>query len=216
MQAEPAAFDELKRLGVPRVPAVAVGERAVHGWNPGAYADLLGVPYTGPVKLTPSALAARLDRILEGTESALRAIPRERIEWKPPERDRTLRDLGYHVFRLSLAFIDAMDRGELPEAWLGETAPAALDDGPAIARYGGLVRARLAGWFQGAASEEYARVIAVYYGPQSAHELLERTTWHAAQHLRQLHVLLERLGIAPPSPLPVDAFEGLPLPDALW
>ena len=56
-------------------------------------------------------------------------------------------------------------------------------DGAAVARYGALVRGRLAGWFEGAAPGEYARVIAVYYGPQAAHELLERTTWHAAQHL---------------------------------
>jgi len=26
----------------------------------------------------------------------------------------------------------------------------------------------------------------------------------------------ERLGITAPAPLPLDAFEGLPLPDALW
>ncbi|MBI2158167.1 MAG: hypothetical protein HYU26_14865 [Candidatus Rokubacteria bacterium] len=49
VQADPAALEELKRLGVPAVPAVAVGERAVgradHGWNPPAYAALLGVAY---------------------------------------------------------------------------------------------------------------------------------------------------------------------------
>jgi len=59
-------------------------------------------------------------------------------------------------------------------------------------------------------------VIKVYYGPQSGHDLLERTTWHAAQHLRQLYVLAERLAITPPAPMPSDAFEGLPLPDAIW
>jgi len=45
---------------------------------------------------------------------------------------------------------------------------------------------------------------------------LERTTWHAAQHLRQLDALAERLGVTPPAPLPTDAFDGLPLPDSLW
>jgi len=57
-------------------------------------------------------------------------------------------------------------------------------------------------------------VIDVYYGPQSGHDLLERTTWHAAQHLRQLHVLLGELGLPPREPLP--DFEGLPLPASLW
>lgn len=216
VQADPAAFDELRRLGVPLVPAVAVGDRAVHGWNPPAYAELLGVRYEPPTKLPPATLAARLDTVLASAARLLERVPEPLMEWKPPERDRTLRALGHHVFRLSLAFVDGMDRGEFPEGWLSEPPPAELREGPAVARYGELVRARLAGWFAGASPPEFSRVIHVYYGPQSAHDLLERTTWHAAQHLRQLYALAERLGIAPPAPLPIDAFEGLPLPDSLW
>ena len=85
-----------------------------------------------------------------------------------------------------------------------------------MASYGALARARLAGWFEGTAAAEYARILDVYYGPQSAHDLLERTVWHAAQHLRQLDALAERLGLSPRAPLPVGAFQGLPLPEALW
>src|SRR5262249_20138788 len=143
-------------------------------------------------------------------------IPDEHMDWRPPERDRTLRDLGYHVFRLSLAFTEAMDRGRLPKAWLGDAAPADMRESAAVASYGALARGRLAGWFGGPAASEYAGVLDAYSGPQSAHDLLERTVWHAAQHLRQLHVLAERLGVTPKAPLPVDAFQGLPLPDAVW
>lgn len=213
---DPDALGELKRLAVPRVPAVAVGERAVHGWNPPAYAALLGVAYAPPAKLPPAELAARLDRILESAQQLLGLVPERLMDWRPPERDRPLRDLGYHVFRLALGFVDGMDLGEFPERWLGERSPADLHDGAAIARYGALVRGRISGWFEGASAREFERVIRVYYGPQAAHELLERTTWHAGQHLRQLYVLAERLGLTPPAPLPTDAFEGLPLPDALW
>ena len=216
VEGDPAAMGELHRLGVRLVPAVAVGDRAVHGWNPPAYAALLGVTYTAAQKLAPAELAARLDRILEAAERLVAQIPADRIQYKPPQRDRTLRNLGYHVFRLSLAFVDGMDLGRFPEGWLQEQAPAELADGPAIARYGALVRARLGGWFEGAGDAEYARMIDVYYGPQSGHDLLERTTWHAAQHLRQLYALAEALEITPRQPLPVADFEGLPLPDALW
>jgi hypothetical protein len=201
---------------VPAVPAVAVGDRAVHGWNPPAYAALVGVEWRPPTQLAPAELAARLDRILESAQALVAAIPDDRIDWRPPERDRSLRDLGYHVFRLALAFVDGMDLGRFPHAWLQETAPPALADGPAVARYGALVRGRLAGWFQGAGPDEFARVVDVYYGPQAGHDLLERTTWHAAQHLRQLHALVERLGLPPAAPLPHETFRGLPLPDALW
>ena len=216
VQAHPDALAELRRLGVPLVPALAVGERAVHGWNPPAYATLLGVAWAPAAKLSPGELGARLDRILESTQRLVRDLPEPLLDWVPPERARSLRDLGYHVFRLALAFVDGMDLGDLPEGWLGERAPTDLRDGVAIAGYGALVRARIAGWFEGAAPVEFERVIRVYYGPQSGHDLLERTTWHAAQHLRQMYVLVGRHGLAPPEPLPVDAFAGLPLPDSLW
>jgi hypothetical protein len=201
---------------VPLVPAVAVGDRAVHGWNPPAYAELLGIAYTTPGKLPPAELAARLDGILETTQEVIAAMPDEHLEHRPPQRDRTVRELAFHVFRLALAFADGMDVGRFPEGWLQEKAPADLRDGASVARYGALVRGRLTGWFEGAGSGEYARVIDVYYGPQSGHDLLERTTWHAAQHLRQLYALAGELGVRLPRPLPSTSFEGLPLPTSLW
>ena len=198
------------------MPALTIGERAAHGWNPPAYAELLGIPYSETTKLAPAVLAERLDIVLDTNQQLMRVVPDRHLNWRPPERNRTLRDLGYHVFRLSLAFVDGMDLGEFPESWLLDQAPDDLADGPAIARYGALVRGRIAGWFEGASPSEFARVIKVYYGPQSGHDLLERTTWHAAQHLRQLYTLADRLDIMPPVAMPVAAFKGLPLPDALW
>jgi hypothetical protein len=201
---------------VPRVPAVVVGERAVHGWNPAGYAALVGVDYKPVVKLAPSVLAARLDRILASTEALLRRIPDERMEWTPPERNRPLADLGYHIFRLSLGFVEGVDRDSFPETVHTETAPLDLRTGEAIARYGALVRARLSGWFAGAGADEYTRVVQTYWGPVVAHDLLERTTWHAGQHLRQLYILADRIAITPESPEPVDAYAGLPMPAAIW
>ena len=198
------------------MPALTIGDRAAHGWNPPAYAELLGIPYSETVKLAPTVLAQRLDIVLDTNQQLMRIVPDRHMNWRPPERNRTLRNLGYHVFRLSLAFVDGMDMGEFPESWLLDEAPDDLADGPSIARYGALVRGRLTGWFEGASPSEFRRVIKVYYGPQSGHDLLERTTWHAAQHLRQLYVLADRLGIKPSVPMPVAAFQGLPRPDALW
>ena len=207
---------ELKRLGVNLVPAVTVGDRVAHGWNPDAYAKLLGIDYSAAPKFTPSELAERLDRILETIERLVRVVPDEQILFVPAERKRTIGQLAFHAFRLSLAFTEAMDRGELPEGWLQEQAPPDMLNAVAIASYGALVRARLRGWFEGTPESDYARIIAVYYGPQSGHALLERTTWHAGQHLRQLYDLAGRLHVKPPVPLPVETLAGLPLPDALW
>ena len=198
------------------MPAVSIGDRAVHGWNPAGYAALLGVPYTEAAQLPPRELAARLDRILESSEALVARLDAGQLDTIPPERKRSIRDLGYHIFRVGLSFIDAMDHGRLPETWFDERAPAGMLDGADVARWGALVRGRITGWFEGAGDDEFKRVVDVYYGPQGAHDLLERTTWHCAQHLRQLYVVAERLGVPAPAPLPVETFKGLPLPDALW
>ena len=217
VEGNPAGLDELRALGVPGVPAVALPDgRVVHGWNPPGYAALVGVDYRPPVKLSPAELAGRLDRILAATGRLIVALPPAALAHKPAKRDRDLLNLGFHVFRLALAFADGMDMGEFPETWLQERAPADLTDGAAVARYGALVRGRLGGWFEGAGDGEYARIIRVYYGPQSGHDLLERTTWHAAQHLRQLHVVATELAVALPDPLPLADFDGLPMPASLW
>jgi len=203
-------------LGAPRPPAVAFGGRAVHGWNPEGYAELLGIKLPEKLRLPPPVLAARLDQILAAVEGLVGRIDAARFTWKPPERDRSIGDLGYHAFRVGLSFIDAVDHDGLQEGWFGEHAPADLRDGPALARYGALVRARLAGWFEGASADEFTRTVKTYYGPQGAHELLERTTWHAGQHLRQLYDLAARLGIDPPAPIAADLFQGLPIPESVW
>jgi hypothetical protein len=216
VQADPAANEELKRFDIPRVPAIVFGDRAVHGWNPKGYADLLGVDYDPDVKLAPAVLAARLDRVLACTEALLRVIPDARMEWTPPERKRPLADLGFHVFRLSLGFVEGMDSLKYPSTVHEELAPKELRSGDGLARYGALVRARISGWFQGAGGDEFSRTVEAYWGPIGGHDFLERTTWHAAQHLRQLYVLASRLGVTPPGPEPVDAYKDLPMPKAIW
>src|SRR6267142_1535391 len=71
-----------------------------------------------------------------------------------------------------------------------------------------------AGCLEGAGPEEFERTVDVYYGPQGSHDLLERTTWHCGQHLRQLYVLADRLKLAP-GPLPTHLFKDLPIPDSI-
>jgi len=72
----------------------------------------------------PAELAERMDVVLAATQRALRQVPAEHLGMKYPGRDRTVRQLGFHVFRLSLAFREAMEARRLPKAWLDEDAPA--------------------------------------------------------------------------------------------
>ena len=209
--AEPEARRELDRLGIPLVPAVVVGDRAVHGWNPNALAELVGASYTEPSRLPPAELARRLDQILAAAQRAIRQVPPDHLEDAPSQgRDRSARQLGYHIFRLSLAFPDAMAQRRLPEAWLQEDAPPDLDDADAVAAYGRTVRERIGQWL--ARPDAWDGLVETYYGRQTGHELLERTVWHAAQHVRQLYAFLIRLGVTLEAPLTDADFEGLPLP----
>jgi hypothetical protein len=204
------------RFGIPRVPALSVGDRAVHGWNPAGYAELLGVPYAANNQLPVRELARRLDHILGSAQRLVGQFDAAQLDVIPPERKRSIRDLGFHIFRVGLSFVDTMDQGRMPDTWFEERATEGMRDGGDVARWGALVRGRIEGWFAGARDDEFERVLEIYYGPQGAHDLLERTTWHCAQHLRQLYILAERMGVKAPSPLPVESFKGLPLPDAIW
>jgi len=214
VEAEPERRRDLEPFGVPRVPATILGGRAVHGWNPKALAELVGVQYEERKQLSPAALAERLDTVLAATQRAMRQMPREHLGMKAPGRNRTVRQLGFHVFRLSAAFVDTRELGHLHEQTFEESPPPEMADGAAIAAYGDMVRKRLTdfckrpGWCDG--------TVSTYYGPQSAHDFMERTTWHAAQHVRQLYWFLEQMHVRPDSPLTDADFEGLPIPRDVW
>ena len=88
--------------------------------------------------------------------------------------------------------------------------------GEEIARYGDTVVLRLERWWQGLADKSCEAKVKTFFGMQPLHVLLERSTWHSAQHVRQLIAVLERFGIEPDGRLTDADLEGLPLPKRLW
>ncbi len=203
-----AAFD------IPRAPAVIVGEKAVHGWNPQGVAELVGVDYDDSDKLTCPQLAERLDTVLVAAQRAVRQIPDAHLGFKWPGRDRTILQLAYHIFRIALTYRDTREQGRLEEAWFGENPSGDMRTGADVAEYGEQARVQMAEWLQ--RDGVYEGMCDTYYGPQSAPELFERTVWHAAQHLRQIYVMLETVGVTPEAPLTEADYQGLPLPENLW
>jgi hypothetical protein len=214
VEAQPERRADLEAVGVMRVPATIVGDRVVHGWNPKALAELVGVRYHAPKKLHPPELAERMDVVLAATQRAIRQVPREHLGMKYPGRDRTVRQLGFHAFRVAASFVDTREQGHLTGAWFEENAPPEMADGDAVARYGEAVRERLRayyarpGWCDG--------LVSTYYGPQAAPDFMERTTWHAAQHLRQIYWFLDQMGVKAEAPLTDADLEGLPFPTEVW
>ena len=94
VEAQPERRADLEAFGVMRVPATIVGDRIVHGWNPQALAELVGVRYRAPKKLQPAELGERMDLVLAATQRAIRQVPREHLGMKYPGRDRTVRARG--------------------------------------------------------------------------------------------------------------------------
>src|SRR5262249_45728727 len=140
LERSPERWDDLTERGIPSYPATILGERAVHGWNPEALADLVGVAYDPGKRFTAEELGQKPDAILAANQRVLRQIPPSRLGLKHPERDRSVRDLGFHIFRLSEAFRDCREQGRFPETWFREGPPPEMADGEAVARYGQSVR----------------------------------------------------------------------------
>jgi hypothetical protein len=204
----------LQGFGITRVPAVVVGDQAVHGWNPQGVAALVGVDYDPTDRLSPEALTERLDTLLVAAQRAIRQFPTDKLGMKSPGRDRSARHLSYHIFRIAQSYRDTIEQGYLSEKWFGEGPPDEMQDAAAIARHGESVRQQLLPWL--AANPPTDGDVNTYYGPQSMVEFYERTVWHVAQHLRQLYALLEMMQITPDTPLTADDFQGLPLPENIW
>ena len=200
--------------GITRVPAVIVGDRAVHGWNPAAVAGLVGASYDDDLVLPLEELKARLDRILLAAQRAVIQVPAEHMHLRTPGRDRSVHQLAYHLFRVGQSYRDAMEKGYLPEAWFEERPPIDMPDMAGVARYGEQVRERLRSWCEG--PEAFEGTVETYYGPQLAEAFFQRTVWHTAQHLRQLYALLEQIDVTPEEELAAEDLAGLPLPQSIW
>ena len=86
----------------------------------------------------------------------------------------------------------------------------------ALCGYGGRVRHQLQEWWQATPDKAAQQIVDTYYGKQKLHEVLERSTWHTAQHCRQWMMLLEMAGIAFEPPLGPADFADLPMPKQVW
>jgi hypothetical protein len=85
-----------------------------------------------------------------------------------------------------------------------------------IARYGSSVIERVKSWWSNLEDKSCHQKVKTFYGTPPIHQLLERSTWHSAQHTRQLIAVLERFGIEPEGRLSAEDLAGLPLPEGLW
>ena len=211
--------DKLLALGVRNVPVVAKGSAFVFGQNLEDVAEFVGLHGTGHTPLPPEQLIAKWVNVLRAVQRYVRQIPDGRInERMIPNRDRSLRLMGHHVFRIGEAFLETAVDGVEYAVQLANIPPAdgTFMTGEEIARYGDTVIARLQRWWDGLGDKSCRQKVKTFFGMQPIHMLFERSTWHSAQHARQLAAVLERFGIEPNGPLTAADLAGLPLPERLW
>jgi hypothetical protein len=170
---------------------------------------------TGPV-LTPEQLIGRLDTFLGAALRMIPQMPDDKLTTEVPNRPRSYRVLGHHIFRIPETFLEVANGDTLEYAKLTGTPPDAMQTTADIAAYGADVRQRLMAWWTARPDKAARETVQTYYGPQLLHEYLERTTWHVGQHVRQWNMLLGMAGIeADHPPGPAD-FAKLPMPSQVW
>ncbi len=207
-------MDLLRELGARSIPVVSRGKDFVFAQVISDVAAFLGLDEdTGPALSMPE-LAARLDAVLAAAARYVAQVPDDRLGDKLPGRDRAYRVLFHHVFNIADVTIAALESGRpLTYEALTAAPPDDMQTSAAIAAYGEGVRARVARWWQAGPKPD---PVETYYGAHSLHEVLERTTWHPAQHVRQLMLIHEMLGIDTDGPLGAEDFRGLPIPEQVW
>lgn len=205
------------KYGLRKVPVLAKGDQYAFGQMLDPFAKFAGLPMPGAGRLSPEQLYKKYEMVFAAAQRYARQFPAERFRERViPHRERVIRTLCYHVFRIGESFLETWDGAEYSVKIADNEPPDDMQTGDDIARYGAAVWQRYEAWWRGLEDRSLSRVLKTYYGDTDAHKVFERVTWHSAQHCRQLVAVLERMGIAADRPLTPADLAGLPLPDRLW
>ncbi len=133
-----------------------------------------------------------------------------------PNRPRSYLALGHHLFRIPEGMLEVARGATLTNDLLTTGLSPDMNTSAALGAYGQHVLSALHAWWDPKTDKTGRETVQTYYGPQLLHEVMERTTWHCGQHVRQWFMLLGMAGIAPVVTLDETAFAGLPMPTSVW
>jgi len=182
-------------------------------------AEFVGLQGSGHSPLPPEVLFEKWITVLCASQRYVRQIPDPRLtERAIDNRDRSIRLLSHHIFRIGEAFLEtALDDVEY---WTNNAnvppAEGSCMTSVEIAAYGDGIIERIENWLAQLDDQSCRQKVKTFYGTPPMHQLFERSTWHSAQHARQIIAVLERFGIEPDARLTADVLAGLPLPEGIW
>lgn len=207
----------LNKYGLRKVPVLAKGDKYAFGQMLDPFAKFIGVPIPGADGLSPEQLYQKYEMVFAAGQRYAQQFPAERLRERViPHRERAVRTLCFHVFRIGEAFLETWNGAEYSVKIADNEPPDSMQTGDDIARYGADIWKRYQAWWSVLEDRTLSRVLKTYYGDTIAHKVFERVTWHSAQHCRQLIAVLDRIGIQPNGPLTSADLAGLPLPERLW
>jgi len=201
------------------VPVVTRGNGWANGQILRDVAELVGITLPEQSMLSPAELARRIGVILTAEQRFFGQMPEEKMQGQVPGRPRSFANLAWHTFNVVDAWLELVVDGQpLVEGAYSRNAPVGRDSKADILAYGAHVQRRFQDWWRSdGAAMDWDEPADVYYGEQSLHDFLERTTWHSGQHTRQMMMILETfIGVMPLEPLGPDMWVGLPMPEKVW
>ena len=216
---DPTALDRLGKLGARTVPVLARGDQYIFCQDMEDVAEFVGLQGSGHTPLPPTALMTKWITVLRAAQRYVRQFPSDRLDERAiHNRNRSLRLLSHHIFRIGEAFLEtAIDGVE----YRTNNANVPPEDGTCaageqIVGYGEGIVERLENWWSRLEDKSCRQPVKTFYGTPPMHQLFERSTWHSAQHTRQLIAVLDRFGIEPQGRLTAEDLAGLPLPEGVW
>ena len=206
-------------LGVQTVPVLAKGGQYIFCQNLEDVAEFVGLQGTGHTPLPPAMLVEKWLAVLRAAQRYIRQIPNPRLgERAIDNRDRSIRLLSHHIFRIGEAFLETAIDDVVYWANNANVPPqdGTCTTGDEIVAYGDGIIERIKNWWAQLDDKSCQQKVKTFYGTPPMHQLFERSTWHSAQHTRQMIAVLERFGIDPDRRLSADDLAGLPLPERIW
>src|SRR6185369_12781145 len=172
VSARPEAMEELRALGVRTVPVVARGKDYVFAQELADVSEFIGrkVDFR---RLPPEALYRKWQTVLAAAQRQVMQIPADKLQQRAtPGRDRSIRDLAYHVYQVPDSFLQAIEEGvqDLTSVY-NAPPPANVTSTAQIAAYGKSVAERLERWWKREGDKAAGATLQTYYGEQPLHHV---------------------------------------------
>ncbi len=209
------AMDVLIEHGARSVPVLIRDKELLFAQSLEDVARFVGRERTAN-RLPPEVLMERWQYFLNTAMAITAQLPADKMDHHPvPGRARTVCSLAYHIFQVPEGFLSVIVGGATDSRLIDNADYAHLKTKEDVLAYDQSILARLQAWWRDGADRTGQQSFNTYYGQQPLHQILDRATWHSAQHTRQLATVLEGFG-AGSNPIDPAMYVGLPMPDAIW